>query len=122
MLSTIKSDKHECSYRPDPSVLSLLTVNWLKLDLSLPAGLEPNDSSDKNSERGLCLPGLPFGRLLECPADTKTSLTASTSQPKKCRDRSNRSKLSDRQDKDASRCLTRSKRRPHERSTRCRKR
>ncbi|KAF7256801.1 hypothetical protein EG68_05783 [Paragonimus skrjabini miyazakii] len=122
MLPTIKSEKHECSNLPDPSVSSLLKVNRLKLDLSLPAGLEPNDSSDEKSERGLCLPGLPFGRLLECPADTKTSLTASASQPKKRRDRSNRSKLSDRQDKDAPRCLTRSKQRPNERSTRCRKR
>ncbi|KAF5401164.1 hypothetical protein PHET_05701 [Paragonimus heterotremus] len=122
MLPTMKSDRHECSNPPNPSVSSLLTVTRLKLDLSLPAGLEPNDSSDGNSERGLCLPGLPFGRLLECVADTKPSLNASTSQPKKRRDRNNRSKLSDRQDKDAPRCLTRSKQRPNERPTRCRKR
>ncbi|KAF8570984.1 hypothetical protein P879_02661 [Paragonimus westermani] len=121
MLSAINSDKHEYSNRPSLSVSSLLTVNRLKLDLNLPAGLEPNDPSDGNSERGLCLPGLPLGRLLECPADKETGLTASASQPKKRRDKSNRVKL-DHQDKDAPLCLTRSKQRPHKRSTRCRKR
>ncbi|KAA3680301.1 uncharacterized protein DEA37_0010018 [Paragonimus westermani] len=120
-LSAMKSDKHEYSNPPNLSVSSLLTVNRFKLDLNLPAGLEPNDPSGRDSERGLCLPGLPLGRLLECPADKETGLTASASQPKKRRDKTNRSKL-DHQDKETPLCLTRSKQRPHRRSTRCRKR